>query len=107
MIIDGKKIAGGIVGNLMKLPKPPGTLAAVLVGDSAESKSFLKQKEKIAQRLGITFRLYEFSLNILEKDLINEIKKLGGDAGVGGIIVQLSLPPHYDRDAVLSSVNPK
>lgn len=107
MKIDGKKIAGNIIGNLRTLPEPDKMLAAVLVGDNVQSKSFLRQKEKISQELEIPFHLYQFDESITESELIKEIKNLGSDPEIGGIIVQLPLPPHYNRDAVLGAIDPK
>lgn len=107
MKIDGKKIAEKIISDLKKLPKPDKMLAAVLVGNNPQSLSFLRQKEKMAQALEIPFHLYQFDESITEADLRNEIKKIGDDSDVGGIIVQLPLPAHYDRDSVLSAINPK
>lgn len=107
MPINGKKIAGNIIENLRSLPKPDKMLAAVLVGDNAQSKSFLRQKERIAQELGISFHLYQLDESITEENLIKEIGNLGSDPEIGGIIVQLPLPPHYDRDVILGAINPK
>ncbi len=105
MIINGKLIAEKIIFDLQKLPKPDKMLAAVLVGDNAQSLSFLRQKEKMAQALGVSFHLYQLDESVSESDLIAEIKKIGDDPEIGGIIVQLPLPAHYDRDAVLSAIN--
>jgi len=112
LIIDGKKIAEEIIGELKKMPKPDKMLAAVLVGSAgslqaAQSESFLRQKENIAKQLGIAFHLYKYDESITEEDLIKEIKKLGEDGQIGGIIVQLPLPAHYDRDRILTAINPK
>lgn len=104
-IVDGKKIAGEIIQELKKLPKPDKMLAAVLVGDNSQSKSFLKQKEKMAEQLGIAFHLYQYDESITEDGLIKEIKKLGDDEQIGGIIVQLPLPAHYNRDRILAAIN--
>lgn len=106
MKIDGKKLAEAIISDLRKLPKPDKMLAAVLVGDNAQSLSFLRQKEKMAQSLGIPFHLYKFDQSISQDQLIAEVKSIGDDPEIGGIIVQLPLPAHYDRDIVLSYINP-
>ena len=95
--IDGKKIAQEIIEKLKKLPKPEKMLAAVLVGSTgspqaARSLSFLRQKEKMAADLGVAYHLYQYDYSIIEADLIKEIKKIGNDGEIGGIIVQLPLP---------------
>lgn len=61
----------------------------------------------MAKVLGIVFELFQFGEEILEDDLIKEIKKIGQDAEIGGIIVQLPLPPHFNRDQILAAINPK
>ncbi len=107
MKIDGRKIASNIINDLEKADRPNKILAAVLVGDNAQSKSFLKQKEKMAELLNIPFHLYQFDESIVEEDLIREIRKIGADEEVGGIIIQLPLPPHYNRGAALAAVDPR
>jgi methylenetetrahydrofolate dehydrogenase (NADP+) / methenyltetrahydrofolate cyclohydrolase len=107
MKIDGRKIASNIINNLKKADRPNKILAAVLVGDNAQSKSFLKQKERIADLLDVPFHLYQFDESIIEEDLNREIEKIGADEEVGGIIIQLPLPPHYNRGAVLAAVDPR
>jgi len=46
MVIDGKKIAQEIIDKLKSLPKSNKIFAAIMVGNNAQSLSFLKQKEK-------------------------------------------------------------
>ncbi|MDP3729194.1 MAG: bifunctional 5,10-methylenetetrahydrofolate dehydrogenase/5,10-methenyltetrahydrofolate cyclohydrolase [bacterium] len=106
MEINGKAIARTIIESLQKLPKPEKSLAAIFVGDNAQSQSFLKQKEKIANELGIIFQLHRFPETISEKDLITHIKNIGDDDMVGGMIVQLPLPATLNRDTVISAINP-
>jgi len=105
MVIDGKKIAAEIIAQLKSLPRPDKILAAVLLGDNSQSKSFLKQKEIMAKDLRVEFQLFQFKEDILEADLIEEIKKIGNDEEIGGIIVQLPLPKHYGREKILGAVN--
>jgi len=107
MLIDGRAIANDILAELRSQLRPDKMLAAVLVGNNPQSKSFLKQKEKMAESLGVPFHLYQFDDSISEEELIREIQKIGFDDEVGGIIVQLPLPEHYKRDAVISAINPK
>ena len=112
MIIKGKEIAQKIIEGLKKEKQPDKILAAVLVGSTgspqeAQSKSFLRQKELMAKELGIVFELFQFGEDILEDDLISEIKKISADPEIGGIIVQLPLPPHFNRDLILSAIDPR
>ncbi len=106
MVIDGKGIARKIIGALKELPRPEKKLIAVFVGEDPASESFLKQKKKMADELGIAFELLRFPESISEEDLKKEIKKAGDDDSVGGIIVQLPLPEKFNRDAVIAAINP-
>jgi 5,10-methylene-tetrahydrofolate dehydrogenase/methenyl tetrahydrofolate cyclohydrolase len=105
MIIDGKKIANDIVERLAVRSKPRRFLAAVLVGDDPASISFLKQKEKTAQKLGVDFRLFQFPATVAKDVLRLAIKKMGNDPACGGIILQLPLPNREDELDVLSAIS--
>ncbi|MEK7641170.1 MAG: bifunctional 5,10-methylenetetrahydrofolate dehydrogenase/5,10-methenyltetrahydrofolate cyclohydrolase [Patescibacteria group bacterium] len=105
IVIDGKKIAGEIIADLKKRPAPQKELAAILVGENSASASFLRQKEKIAKELGVSFRLYNLSSDFSEGELIAELTKLISGDQVGGFILQLPLPVKYDRASVLAALS--
>lgn len=104
MLIDGKKIAAEIITELKTYSAPKKFLAAVWVGSNSASESFLKQKEKVAHELGVVFRLFRFPETITTEALRAKIKKLGDDKSCGGIILQLPLPIHIDRDGIINGI---
>src|SRR5437867_4183610 len=104
MIIDGKKIAEGILSELKKQPKPTKYLAAFLVGENPASVSFLKQKEKVAKELGVDFRLYKLPETISQDDLRKEVLKMANHKTCGGIIVQMPLPEHINKHYVCNVI---
>ncbi|MDI6820574.1 MAG: bifunctional 5,10-methylenetetrahydrofolate dehydrogenase/5,10-methenyltetrahydrofolate cyclohydrolase [Patescibacteria group bacterium] len=104
MVIDGRKIAQGIIEELKKLSKPTKFLGAFLIGENSASISFLKQKEKIAQELKIDFRLYKFPETISQDELRKEVLKIANHKTCGGIIVQLPLPEHINKYYVLNVI---
>jgi len=106
MIINGRKIAENIISQLKTLEKPQKSLAAVLVGDNAQSESFLKQKAKIANQLGIDFRLIRLGGEVSEPEIAREIEKLNLDSSVGGIILQLPLPEKFTKENIIPSISP-
>lgn len=103
-IIDGKKIADEIFVKLKNQPKPKKILAAVIFGRDRASLGFLKQKEKAAQFLNIDFRLYEFSDVLTNDQARMEVRKLALSKPVGGLIVQLPLPPQMNLHYVLNVI---
>ena len=76
MKIDGKKIAEEIVERLKKLESPKKILAAVLIGENPQSKSFLAQKKKTADELGVDFRVYKLSEDLKSDGLRKEIRRI-------------------------------
>ena len=79
MLIDGKKLADKILGNLAKEIKNKDLklrLAVVLVGSDVGSKKFLELKKKAAEKIGVDFKLYEFSEDITTKKLREKINVL-------------------------------
>lgn len=97
MLIDGKKIAQGLIDDLQKefSKFQKVTVAAVVVGDDPASFSFLKQKQKKAQDIGIGLEIHKMPFDISEFELVNKIKILSGDERIKGLILQLPLPPRF------------
>lgn len=107
MIIDGKKIAEGVLTRLGTSQAPKKFMAAVLVGDDKSSASFLSQKEKIAKRLGVDFRLYRFPAEIKNDELREEVGKIAKHKTCGGVLVQLPLPDHVNQHYILNAIPPE
>ncbi len=103
-LIDGKQIANNIISELKQWPVPVKRLVGVLVGDDKASLSFLKQKEKTAEQLGVKFELKKFSDRLSQNELEGEIRNISTDDEVGGIIVQLPLPRKYERTPILNVI---
>ncbi len=106
-IIDGRAIAKEILERLKKQSVPKKFLAAILVGDDPSSASFIRQKEKVGQELGVDFQLHKFPETVSESELQSEIEKIVADEKCGGLLIQLPLPAHIDRQNILNVVSPE
>lgn len=104
-MIDGKAIAEKMIAELKALPVPEKKLAAILVGDNKYSKSFLRQKAATAKELGVHFELHEFADTLSQKEVEEAVRKISKDPAVGGVIVQIPLPAHYNRTSVLANID--
>ena len=103
--IDGKLIAQEIVARLKSLPPPRKFLGAVLVGGDAASEGFLKQKAKVAEELGIEFRLHRIPVDGATTDFLREeVGRLARPKTCGGLIVQLPLPQAINKHYVLNAI---
>jgi methylenetetrahydrofolate dehydrogenase (NADP+)/methenyltetrahydrofolate cyclohydrolase len=110
MIIDGKKIAADILADVKKqvseLSFQP-VFCDILVGDDPASAQYVGMKARSAEKVGIKFRHAHYPSNITTEELVVEIKKIGQEPDIRGLIVQLPLPKSLNRDAVLNAIDPK
>ena len=111
--IDGTRIAEDIkaevateVKELQKRGVHPG-LSVVLVGDDAASSSYVNMKARTCEKLGIQSRKVTLPGSIQTAELMEQVRKLNEDDSIDGILIQLPLPKHVNKHAVLESVNPK
>ena len=111
-LINGKEIGQSIRNELVerieKLKKQgivPG-LAVILVGDNAASKTYVSNKQKTCESLGMHSKLLSFESTLTELELIDTIQSLNNDTEINGILVQLPLPKHITESAVLSAISP-
>jgi methylenetetrahydrofolate dehydrogenase (NADP+)/methenyltetrahydrofolate cyclohydrolase len=111
--INGTKIAEDIkrevaaeVQTLKGRGVQPG-LAVVLVGDDAASSAYVNMKAKTCEQLGIVSRKLTIPSAITTDQLLAEVRKLNQDDSIDGILVQLPLPKHVHKHAILEGVDPK
>ena len=113
ILIDGKKIAAElreelrqeVVGLKAKHSKIPG-LTVILIGDMAPSQIYVRMKEKAANEVGLKSDVIRYPEAVEEKTVLNKIKELNKDENVSGILVQLPLPKHIDKQKVIETILP-
>ena len=111
-IIDGKKLAGEIrstvkqaVSDLNDTGVHPG-LATVIVGNNSASRTYVKNKIKSSNEVGIKSFNYDLDEKVDEEELIELIRKLNSDEKVDAILVQLPLSKHLCTSKIIDSINP-
>jgi len=110
-IIDGNAIAQK-VRNEWKLRAEalksrgvlPG-LAVIIVGDNPASKVYVRNKIKVCHDVGLHSEAHEFPGDINDEMLLNCIRNLNLNQDIHGILVQLPLPDHIDKDKVLDVIS--
>lgn len=102
-IIDGKEIAAKkrveIAKEVLKLKETgitPG-LAVILVGNNHASRTYVNNKQKACQELGMHSLLIEFPETVSEGELLTKINELNNDQSIHGILVQLPIPAHINE----------
>ena len=112
MIIDGKAIAETLLETLKtqtSLLKNKGlipALAVILVGDDLGSASYVRQKEKTAERIGAQLRVMRYEVRGRKDSIQEQIKELNADTTIHGIIVQRPLPKQLQDKELLDSITP-
>ena len=114
MIIDGKKEAAILREEIKKeilllkekTKKAPG-LSVILIGDYAPSQIYVKNKEKNSKEVGINSEVIKYPKDITEQEVLNKIKELNNNPEVSGILVQLPLPKHINKEKIINAIHPK
>jgi len=113
MILDGKMVSGKLLEDIREkidtmchnnaVPRP--SLAIVIVGSNPASETYVKAKMKACESAGISAKLIRFDESIGNFELYNEVSKLN-TSHFDGFIVQLPLPDHIDKDAIIGHIDP-
>ena len=110
MILDGKALSKKILEKIkiyIEKNNIKRHLAVVLVGNDTASKIYVKNKKKTAEMLGIKSTVIELPENTEEKILLETINKLNQDDDITGILVQMPLPPHINKEKIICAIDPK
>lgn len=109
-LIDGNAIAESIIeeltGQVGSISGKKPTVAFIRVGEDPASVSYVRKKEKTAERIGIESRLHLLPENIAKEELFARIETLNADPDVNGILIQAPLPKHIDETEAFNRVNP-
>ena len=113
ILIDGKKAAAELREELKqevaelktKYNKVPG-LTVVLIGEMAPSQIYVRNKEKSANEVGLKSEVIRYPDTIEEKTVLEKIEELNKDETISGILVQLPLPKHIDKQKVIETITP-
>lgn len=112
-LIDGKKLANLMqeqmkneVAELKQRGITPG-LVVLLVGDNSASQVYVRNKDRVAAKIGIHSKVERYPADITEAELLAEIQRYNEDPLFHGILVQLPLPAHIDENKVLLAIDPK
>jgi methylenetetrahydrofolate dehydrogenase (NADP+)/methenyltetrahydrofolate cyclohydrolase len=81
-------------------------LVAILVGEDPASQTYVRNKEKACQEVGIISSIYRQSESMTEKELLAMVDFINNDPEVHGLIVQLPLPAHINPDKVIQHIDP-
>lgn len=105
MVVDGKAIANTVyravakrVAAMKKKPK----MGIITCAPNFETQKYLELKKRKADEVGVGLVILELPENATTNDVITTVRRLVLE--VDGVVVQLPLPNHIDREAVLDVI---
>lgn len=113
-ILDGKRIADSLLDELRLrvdtrvaagLSRPG--LAVVLVGSDPASQSYVRNKRRAAEKVGIQAFDFDLPAGTSEAELLALVDRLNADPAVHGILVQLPLPGIADANRLIHRIDPR
>ena len=107
VVLNGKELSKNIKNKLknklLNYQDKPG-LAIILVGDRSDSEIYVRMKKKACEFVGINNYDFYYDNKIDQQTILNKINELNNDDNIHGILVQLPLPNHLDKDIILNSI---
>lgn len=112
-IINGKEIGEKIRQSIAKRVEElkakgvtPG-LAVILVGNNPASQTYVRNKHRSCEAIGIYSEVIKMDENTQEEELLEQIRQLNQRDDIHGILVQLPLPKHINEDHVIATIAPE
>jgi len=112
-LIDGRQLAGEAKADVRRAiaalvahggQRP--CLAVIKVGEDPASAVYVRNKRRACEEVGVVSLAYDLPAQTAEADLLALIDELNADPRVHGILVQLPLPEHIGRTAVIERIDP-
>lgn len=110
ILLDGKALSLKIKEELkeknqmLKEQGAQACLAVILVGNNPASQTYVNSKAKACEACGIKSLVYHLDENTTQNELLALINTLNYDDSVHGILVQLPLPSHINKNLILESI---
>lgn len=114
LILNGKQLSESLVQVLQlkvaafsSRPK----LLILQVGDLETSNKYIKAKKIFAEKVGVLVEHVRYkdsvdNVTTETAEIVSQIKKYNADPSINGLIVQLPIPEHLDRDVILKAIDP-
>jgi methylenetetrahydrofolate dehydrogenase (NADP+)/methenyltetrahydrofolate cyclohydrolase len=111
-ILDGKQLAQTMQAEIAAAAAAferqsgvrPG-LAAVLVGDDPASHTYVRNKRRACEKIGIASFYHELPASTSQAELLDLVGRLSADRAVHGILVQMPLPKQIQEAAIVDAVS--
>jgi len=107
-LLDGKmvreKIIDDIKNKLIDIDKNL-KIVVIDIGESEVNDLYVRQKEKLFNKLGLGFEYVKFSSSASEEEILNVIDKFNIDDTVDGIMVELPVIGNFDVKRIINRID--
>lgn len=108
-LLMGREVSAALAAELTKrleaLSYQP-QVVFVRVGDDPASMSYVRGKDRLAQRIGMRSAIHALPEEATQAELEQLLKQLNQDDEVDGILLQLPLPAHLSAQPLLELIDP-
>lgn len=110
-ILDGKALSQRLIGQyaarIEEINKTDSVcLAMVIAGGDPSSLQYVKANEKKCVSIGIIVKIIQFDYDVSQETLEKAIEGLNDDKTVNGVLIQMPLPKHIDKQRVVNLLSP-
>lgn len=112
MILDGRHIASVIreelsqeIGRIVADGRRAPSLAVVIVGHNPASETYVRNKIRACEEVGIQAQKIAFDEDVTEDVLLQQIDILNQDPSIDGFLVQLPLPEHISEQKIAERID--
>ncbi len=82
-------------------------LAVLLVGEDPASQIYVRNKQKACEEVGFHSVVDRLPETASEGEVLDRIDQYAKDPSIHGILVQLPLPKHLDKNKILNTIPPE
>ena len=111
-LINGKEVSLAVQERIRKETEAlkekgitPG-LAVVIVGDDPASRTYVNNKKKACERVGVHSEEYALPATTTQEELLALVKELNQRPEINGILVQSPLPKGLDEKMIVENIDP-
>jgi len=112
-LLNGNEVSKNILDNLkpriekLKERDIIPQLCIILVGENRDSILYVNQKQKYCNKRDILCTTHKLDENVGENEIIELLNQLNNDNNVHGIIIEMPLPKHLNKNNILKNINSK
>lgn len=108
IILDGKKIRNELLEAYKRIIQENDlkiSLAIIQIGNNEASNTYIKNKEKYCNLVGIKTKVIKIEENCKEEQCLSLINQLNKDDTITGIILQSPVPNHIDFKKIVRTIS--